>query len=74
MVATTRSPLPELLEGGGIFVDPGDGAALEHALRTLLADEPGRRAMGARARERTLRLSWNHSADVVLETLREAVA
>lgn len=73
VVATTASPLPGLLEGGGIFVAPGDEPALVAALRTLLADEPARRAMGARARERTLRLSWADSADVVLETLREAV-
>ena len=38
VVATTASPLPELLAGGGVFVAPGDEAALRGALARLLDD------------------------------------
>jgi glycosyltransferase involved in cell wall biosynthesis len=71
VIATTSSSLPELLDGGGIFIAPGDDAAIATAFRTLLADEPARRAMGERARERASRLSWDRSARTTLELLRE---
>lgn len=74
VIATTESPLPELLEGGGIWVRPGDEDALTNALRTLLTDEPARRAMGERARERAAALSWTTSAGAALDALREAAA
>jgi glycosyltransferase involved in cell wall biosynthesis len=74
VVATTASPLPQLLKGGGVFVPPGDEAALTRALRQLLDDEPARRAMGARARERAGELSWRRGARAALDTLSEAAA
>lgn len=74
VVATTRSPLPELLEGGGIFVEPRDEAALAAALRTLLQDGALRARLGVRARERASALSWTRSAEAALAALREAAA
>lgn len=73
VIATTESPLPEILEGGGLFVPPGDAAAIETALEYLIADEGRRRALGDRALERARALSWHSSARVVLDAL-EAVA
>jgi len=72
VVATVESPLPELLEGGGVFVPPGDEEALVEALRQLLADPQARRAMGDAARARTELLSWSSSAGATLDALREA--
>jgi glycosyltransferase involved in cell wall biosynthesis len=74
VVATTASPLPQLLEGGGIFVPPGDETALAHALEQMMTDEVGRQAMGRRAREQALALSWETSARITLAALREAAA
>jgi glycosyltransferase involved in cell wall biosynthesis len=69
VVATTESPLPKILEGGGVFVSPGDSAAIERALEHLLADEDWRRALGARAQSQAELLSWPKSAAVVLDAL-----
>ena len=74
VIATIESPLPELLAGGGIFVPPGDQAAVCDALRSLLTDEPGRRRMGERARQRAAGLSWTVSARTAMRTLREAAS
>ena len=74
VVATTASPLPQLLADGGIFVPPGDEAALAGGLRRLLADEPARRAMGVRARARAAMLTWDRCARETLAALREAAA
>lgn len=74
VIATTASPLPELLAGGGFFVVPRDGDALERGMRTLLDEPETRRAMGARALEQASRLSWDIAARSALGALREAVA
>ena len=72
VVATTASPLPQVLEGGGLFVRPDDPRALDAALEHLLTDEAGRQAMGRRALERASALSWPRSAKVALDALEEA--
>lgn len=74
VIATTESPLPELLAGGGLFVPPGDAGALAAALRRLLADEPARRAFGAAAQRQAAALTWPAGARAALSALREAAA
>ena len=74
VIATTSSPLPELLAGGGIFISPEDDDALFQALRRMTDDEPGRRSMGERALERTTHLSWERSARAALGALAEVAA
>ena len=74
VIATTESPLPQLLEGGGIFVNPGDLEGTTAAIARLLADEAGRRAMGGRALARARALSWPRAGRVVLDALEEAGA
>ena len=58
VIATTESPLPELLAGGGLFVSPGDEGALTTAMRRLLNDRELQAACGttALARARALDL------------------
>ena len=74
VIATSASPLPALLEGGGIFVEPGDVEGIVGALRVLLTDEPRRRAMSAMARYRAAALTWQAGAQAALSALREAAA
>ena len=72
VIATTESPLPELLEGGGLFVRPGDHAALVAAIDQLATDDRARRAMGARAQQRASELSWSRAGRIALAALEEA--
>jgi glycosyltransferase involved in cell wall biosynthesis len=71
VIATTESPLPELLAGGGIFVAPRDLAALTNALRRLTNDDTARAEMGQRAREHALQLTWERGARAALDALTE---
>jgi glycosyltransferase involved in cell wall biosynthesis len=73
VVATTASPLPRLLAGGGLFVAPRDQQGLEAAM-TLLCDDKCRAAMGRRARECAARLTWEAAAASVLDALDEAAS
>jgi glycosyltransferase involved in cell wall biosynthesis len=72
VIATSDSPLPELLEGGGIFIRPGDDAALLSAMRTLATDEKKRRELGASALAATRKLTWERGARAALAAIREA--
>jgi glycosyltransferase involved in cell wall biosynthesis len=74
VIATTASPLPQLLEGGGFFVDPGDDVGLAAAMRTLATDDALRADLGERARMRAALLTWERAAQQALAVLREAAA
>jgi glycosyltransferase involved in cell wall biosynthesis len=74
VIATTASPLPQLLAGGGVFVRPGDVTELGNAMRQLLHNVPLRRTMGAAARTRASALSWRRTADATLDALEQAAA
>ena len=71
VVATTESPLPELLAGGGLFVAPGDLSALTQALMTMATDPGERKRMGAQARTRAQTLTWERGAQAALGALHE---
>ncbi len=72
VVATTESPLPDLLTGGGLFVNPGDLAGLQDAMRRFLEDPALRATMGRRALEKASALSWERGADGALAAIRES--
>jgi glycosyltransferase involved in cell wall biosynthesis len=74
VIATTASPLPQLLEGGGVFVAPGDDAALGAAMRLVATDEAARARLAARALERAGSLTWDRAAAAALGALREAAS
>jgi len=74
VIATTASPLPQLLAEGGLFVQPGDIAGLANAMRLLLRDAPARRTMGEAARRGASALSWTRTAGATLRALEEAAA
>ncbi len=74
VIATTASPLPELLAGGGIFVAPRDDAALLDAMRQLTVDAPLHARLSAVAYDRAHALTWDRAASVTLAALREAAA
>ena len=71
VIATTASPLPELLAGGGLFVAPRDINGIAAAMQRLMDDEPGRLALGATARHRAGLLSWDRCARAVLSAIEE---
>lgn len=72
-IATRNSPLPEVLEGGGLFVDPGKPEELAAAVERLVTDRALRDRLAAGARERAGQLSWQVTADATRQAL-EAIA
>jgi glycosyltransferase involved in cell wall biosynthesis len=74
VIATTRSPLPQLLAGAGLFVDPRDEAALADALVTIASDPSLRQRMGDAGRAAAAGLSWDRGARVAIRAIEDAVA
>lgn len=74
VVATIESPLPELLQGGGIFVPPGDVAALSDALSRITSDDVVRRRLATSGRMKVAALNWADTATAVLGVVHEAAA
>jgi glycosyltransferase involved in cell wall biosynthesis len=62
VIATCNSPLPDLLIGGGIFIDPTQPIQLTEALRHILSDEMKRSSMAEAALERAKQFTWQRSA------------
>lgn len=62
VIATCNSPLPQLLAGGGLFVDPRQPEQLAGALKLLLDDEDRRRCLGETALRRARELTWPRAA------------
>ena len=52
VVSTRVSMIPEILEGCGLVIEPGDVAVLSAAIGRLIDDPAEAQALGARARER----------------------
>jgi glycosyltransferase involved in cell wall biosynthesis len=73
VVSTAVSMIPEVLDGCGIVVAPGDVRALREALATLLADPATAAEMGRRARRRCEAEYSFHAARATLFPLVDAL-
>ncbi len=74
IVTTAQGDLPEVVADAGVVVEPGDHQALAAAVEALLRNEPLRRGLGARGRERAFsRLTWDRAADQVTRAAIELV-
>jgi glycosyltransferase involved in cell wall biosynthesis len=71
VLATTASPLPELLGDGAIAVDPADRAGWLRAIDCVLCDAALRERMGRAALAAAGRLSWKNSAGQLLSIFHE---
>jgi glycosyltransferase involved in cell wall biosynthesis len=73
VVSTRVSMIPEILDGCGLLVDPGDVAGLAVAIARLVDDPAEAQRLGARARERCVERYSFDSARRALFPLVESV-
>jgi glycosyltransferase involved in cell wall biosynthesis len=69
VIATTASPLPELLGAGGLFVDPARPADLALALTCVLDSDSLRRQMREAGLAAARRLTWETAARQMMGVL-----
>jgi len=72
VIATTESPLPGLLPGGGHFVDPGDVDAILAAMRALAGDREHHARCASEARAGAEALSWSRAGRAALDAITDA--
>jgi len=70
VIATTQSPLPDLLQGAGIFINPHAGE-LESALETILASPDLRRQMSKAAVGAAQALTWDAAARQMMSVIHQ---
>jgi len=75
VVSTRVSMIPEILEGCGLLVEPGDIQGLAAAIARLLDDRTEAQALGSRARERCVeRYSFEAARRVLFPLVRRVMA
>ncbi len=73
LITSNRSALPEVVEKAAVLVDPESEDDMEEAIRELLEDGDRRQQLIELGRARARELSWNVTAQHVLEVYRELV-
>ncbi|MGE0104502.1 MAG: glycosyltransferase family 4 protein [Blastocatellales bacterium] len=71
VIATTASPLPDLLGDGGLFVDPCDLPGFINALRLVTGSDELRSRMRKAGIEAAGRLTWSAAAGQMMDVIRE---
>ncbi len=74
VVAAAAGAHPEVVGGAGLLVSADDSLAWRDACLRLYRDEPLRRDLSARGRERAARFSWDDCVRQTLEVYRRALA
>lgn len=72
VVATSASPLPELLGEAGLFIDPRRSEELEAAFVRILTSDDLRRRMRAAGLAAARRLSWDAAAQRLVDLMQAA--
>jgi glycosyltransferase involved in cell wall biosynthesis len=73
VIATRESPLPGLLEGGGIFIDPTNLEELIAAMKTVLGSADLRQSLGSAGLAAASKLTWEQAARQMIEVLHTVV-
>jgi alpha-1,3-rhamnosyl/mannosyltransferase len=73
VVATTRSPLPDLLGDGAIILEPEDLVGWTNAVVSILTDSCRRERMRAAGLTAAAKLSWENSARQLLAIFDEVL-
>ncbi len=73
VVATTRSPLPDLLGDGAIILEPEDRGGWTNAVVSILTDPVRRQHMRAAGLAAAAKLSWENSARQLLAIFDEVL-
>lgn len=74
VIATTSSPLPDLLGEGGIYIDPAKPEQLESALARVLESEGLRRSMREAGIKAARRLTWEAAAQQMMDLMPKVMS
>jgi glycosyltransferase involved in cell wall biosynthesis len=73
VIATTASPLPEVLGEGGLYADPQSAEQLEKAIEQVLSSEPLQARMRAAGLDAARRLTWDAASQQLQSVIGEVM-
>jgi glycosyltransferase involved in cell wall biosynthesis len=73
VIATTASPLPTLLAGGGLYINPSKHEELERALMRVLESESLRRFMREAGLAAARQLTWDGAARQMMTLMQKVI-
>lgn len=74
VVTSAISGMPEVIEGAGLLVQPGDIPAIQAALTRLMADPELRAELGAQAQQRIRELAWERIVTQHIDVYQRVIA
>lgn len=72
VICSNTSSMPEVAADAALLVDPANPDAIAKEMLSLYRNEGIRNVFIAKGLERAAHFNWNHSADVIYETLKTA--
>lgn len=69
IACSNRGPMPEVLEGAGVYFDPEEPADIARALREIICSANAREELSQASYDRSQRYSWSQCADMTLHFL-----
>jgi glycosyltransferase involved in cell wall biosynthesis len=73
IASSSRGPMPEVLDDGGVYFDPESPKSISTAIEQIVTDEKLRTSIAARAKELSERFSWERCASETWNCLNQTV-
>lgn len=74
VISTNLSDIPEVVDGAGVIVPPGDIKQLKKAIENLLLDDDKRKLMGKVGRERCInKYSYDAASDILKPLIEDLI-
>ena len=70
MICSSETSIPEVVGDAALLVDPLDEDAIAGAMQRITEDHGLARELSRKGLARAAQLSWEHSSDILLQTLR----
>jgi len=73
IACSDRGPMPEILEGSGVYFDPESSASISAAIEKIISNRELRISIARRAKELSKQYSWARCANETWEFLRASI-
>lgn len=73
IACSNRGPMPEVLEGGGLYFDPEDIESIKKSIESIIIDEELRGVIAKKAQKKSYEYSWKRCANETIDYLLEII-
>lgn len=73
VITSNTTSMPEIAGDAALLIDPTDPSDIAKAMETIIMSEPTRRELIDKARERRVCFSWQHTADLLWQSITATI-